>query len=205
MESLKTQLIPTGYRLVRDRSNYPQWCRVVTDLLEASGVEAATTPDFATLTFDPDLSGSSSSEEDSDDDLSKRIIKTLSLGDSLVKGKQQSSSSTSSSTSSFPQSSPTPSKSDPQFTPQQTGMQAARQQRTQEMKVKRKERKERKKFEEKKKRMDAKARTIIRSTIDAKAFERSTYDCKTAHQLWEALKPGVHGRRDSQITEQSAH
>ena len=40
-----------------------------------------------------------------------------------------------------------------------------------------------------KKRMDAKARNIIRNSIDAKAFERSTYDCKTAYELWIALQP----------------
>ena len=57
------------------------------------------------------------------------------------------------------------------------------------MKEKKREKRQRR-FEEKKRRIDAKARTIIRSTIDAKAFERSTYDCKTAYQLWEALKPG---------------
>ena len=44
-------------------------------------------------------------------------------------------------------------------------------------------------FEEKKRRMDARARNAINSTIDSKAFAPSTMDCKTAYELWMALKP----------------
>ena len=36
---------------------------------------------------------------------------------------------------------------------------------------------------------DAKARTIIRQTIDMSAFEDSTHSCETAKQLWGKLKP----------------
>ena len=61
----------------------------------------------------------------------------------------------------------------------------ARQQKHKERKRRRKE----KKFEEKKKQMDARARTLIRSTIDAKAFAPSTFDCETAYDLWTALQP----------------
>ena len=50
-------------------------------------------------------------------------------------------------------------------------------------------RKKEKQFEEKKKRIDAKARTLINSTIDSRGFAASTMDCNTAYQLWEALKP----------------
>ena len=50
-------------------------------------------------------------------------------------------------------------------------------------------RKKEKQFEEKKKRMDAKARTLINSTIDSRAFAASTMSCHTAYQLWEELKP----------------
>ena len=52
-----------------------------------------------------------------------------------------------------------------------------------------KRRKQEKKFEEKKRQMDAKARSAIKSTIDSKAFAPSLMDCKTAHDLWMALKP----------------
>ena len=57
------------------------------------------------------------------------------------------------------------------------------------MKKMKKMRKQEENYEKMKKKIDAKARTIIRNSIDAKAFERSTYDCKTAHELWIALKP----------------
>ena len=50
-------------------------------------------------------------------------------------------------------------------------------------------RKQEEKFEKMKRKIDAKARTTIRNSIDAKAFERSTYDCNTAYELWTALKP----------------
>ena len=49
------------------------------------------------------------------------------------------------------------------------------------MKKIKKMRKKEQEYEKMKKKMDAKARTIIRHSIDAKAFERSTYDCKTAY------------------------
>jgi len=45
------------------------------------------------------------------------------------------------------------------------------------------------KFELKKKKNDARARIIIRSTIDLKAFGSSLYDCKTASEMWNKLKP----------------
>ena len=57
------------------------------------------------------------------------------------------------------------------------------------MKKMKKMRKKEQEYEKMKKKMDAKARTIIRNSIDAKAFERSTYDCKTAHELWKTLQP----------------
>ena len=57
------------------------------------------------------------------------------------------------------------------------------------MKKIKKMRKKEQEYEKMKKKMDAKARTIIRHSIDAKAFERSTYDCKTAHKLWKTLQP----------------
>ena len=57
------------------------------------------------------------------------------------------------------------------------------------MKKIKKMRKKEQEYEKMKKRMDAKARNIIRNSIDAKAFKRSTYDCKTAHELWKTLQP----------------
>ena len=57
------------------------------------------------------------------------------------------------------------------------------------MKKIKKVRKQEEKYEKMKKKIDANARTIIRNSIDAKAFERSTYDCKTAHELWKTLQP----------------
>ena len=47
----------------------------------------------------------------------------------------------------------------------------------------------RKKLEEQYAKRDARARTIIRNTIDMRAFEHSTIDCKTAQELWEKLQP----------------
>ena len=51
--------------------------------------------------------------------------------------------------------------------------------------------------------IDAKARNLIRNSIDAKAFEKSTYDCKTAHEFNmedTATNRGIHRRRDTQST-----
>jgi len=45
----------------------------------------------------------------------------------------------------------------------------------------RQRRRKEKKFEEKKRRMDARARNAINSTIDSKAFAPSTMDCETAY------------------------
>ena len=93
---MKTLPLQQGYRLDRERTNYPSWRRNTFDLLQASGVEAAITPEFAKLSLDSDVSDSPSSEEDSDDGLSKRLEQTLSLADSLTKGelRQQSRTNT---------------------------------------------------------------------------------------------------------------
>lgn len=47
----------------------------------------------------------------------------------------------------------------------------------------------RKKLDEQYAKRDARARTIIRNTIDMRAFEHSTIDCRTAQELWEKLQP----------------
>ena len=57
-------------------------------------------------------------------------------------------------------------------------------QRVKAMKKMKKRRKQEEKFEKLKKKIDAKARTAIRNSIDAKAFERSTYDCNIEHMSY---------------------
>ena len=159
--------VPNWAKLKRDKSNFVPWEKAVMEVLEAVGCEAAITEDFAKLQFEDEDYDSKSSSDDSDDFISK---------------------------SRFP--SPMPRQQTPTFRtfqPSSTAsMQAMREQAmrrkiaTKKMKKMKKKEKE---FEEKKKKMDAKARAIIRHTIDAKAFEKSTYDCKTAHELWKTLQP----------------
>ena len=64
-------------------------------------------------------------------------------------------------------------------------------------------RKQEEKFEKMKRKIDAKARTTIRNSIDAKAFERSTYDCNTAYELTlDSIETnrGIYRGRDTQST-----
>ena len=128
------------------------------EVLEAGGCEAAITEDFAKLQFNDEDYDSKSSSDDSDDFISKPR---------------------------FP--SPMPRQQTPTFRTFQSSSTASMQaiqemRRKKAMKKIKKTRKKEKEFEEKKKKMDAKARTIIKNSIDAKAFERSTYDCKTAQR-----------------------
>ena len=144
-------------KLKRDKSNVP-WQRAVMEVLEAVGCEAAITEDFAKLQlFNDEDYDSKSSGDDSDDFLSKPR---------------------------FP--SPMQRQRTPSFRTFQpfstSSMQAMSEDKRREkaMKKIKKMRKKEQEYEKMKKKMDAKARTIIRNSIDAKAFERSTYDCKTA-------------------------
>ena len=78
-------------------------------------------------------------------------------------------------------SSPTPK---PQRTSNFQTYQASSVSSKQTMKIMKKRRKQEERFEKMKRKIDAKARTTIRNSIDAKAFERSTYDCNTAYELY---------------------
>ena len=147
-------------KLKRDKSNYVPWQRAVMEVLEAVGCEAAITEEFAKLRFKDEDYDSESSGDDSDDFPSKPR---------------------------FP--SPMPRQRTPSFRTFQpfptSSMQAMSEDKRREkaMKKMKKMRRQEEKYEKMKKKIDAKARTIIRNSIDAKAFERSTYDCKTAYEL----------------------
>ena len=145
-------------KLKRDKSNYVPWQKAVMEVLEAVGCEAAITEDFAKLRFKDENYDSESSGDDSDDFLSKPR---------------------------FP--SPMPRQHTPSFRtfqPSSTSSMQAIQEMRREKAIKKikKMRKQEQEYEKMKKKMDAKARTIIRHSIDAKAFERS-YDCKAAYKL----------------------
>ena len=170
--SAKTVTFPNWARLKRDKGNYPTWRKHVIDHLQASGCEQAISSDFSQLAYDS-ASDSDSSDEDFEDDFS-----SFTLGG----GRQKHP---------IPQTSPTSSQEQLEEKYKQEinaflqGTRKAKQKKHKE----RKKRKKQKKFEEKKRQMDARARTLIRSTIDAKAFAPSTFHCQTAYDLWTALQP----------------
>ena len=148
----------------------PSWRKHIYDVLQASGCEQAITAEFAFLFCDSSDSASSSEDSGSDGDELRRTLSSLRLG------KNDS------------QPSPTPLQDDQHERAKKlfaSFSKAGKKERGRE----KKRRKKKKKFEEKKIRMDARARTAINSTIDSKAFAASTMSCQTAYQLWEELKP----------------
>ena len=128
------------------------------DHLQASGCEQAISSDFSQLAYDS-VSDSDSSGTDFEDDFS-----SFTLGGERRKHDP------------YPQTSPTTSQEQLEAKYKQEisailqGTMKARQKKYKE----RIRRRKKKKFEEKKRQMDARARTLIRSTIDAKAFAPST-------------------------------
>ena len=167
----KATSFPNWAKLQRDKGNYPAWRRHIIDVLQASGCEKAITEEFARLVYESDDSSSSSSGDDSDD--AHQDFKRLNLG------KHSHNPSL---------SQPAPLQED-QFERARRLYAAFQKKEKKGGKKKKGRRKREKQFEEKKKRMDATARTLINATIDSRGFASSTMDCKTAHQLWETLKP----------------
>ena len=180
MENSATKALsfPNWAKLRRDKENYPDWRSHIIDLLQAMGCDQAIRDDFLRLTFNSD--DDSSSDDDSDGiDFSRLDFSALDL---RGVGRERH----------FPQPSPTPSQEQLQeqrikqlYDSLQLSAKKAKKEKIKERQRRRKE----KKFEEKKRRMDARARNAINSTIDSKAFAPSLMDCKTAHDLWMALKP----------------
>ena len=167
--SAKVLTFPSWARLKRDKGNYQTWRKHVFDYLQASGCEQAISPDFSQLAYDSD-SDSDASDTDLDDDFS-----SFTLG-----GEQRKHDP-------FPQASPTSSQE--QLEAKISALLQSKKKARQQKRREKKRAKKKKKFEEKKRQIDAKARTLIRSTIDAKAFAPSTHDCETAYDLWMALQP----------------
>ena len=164
-------------KLKRDKSNYVPWQRSIKEVLEAMGCEAAITKGFAKLTFyaDDDDSSSSSSSEDSDDLPDKQ---TMFFASSWTK------TSTTPTTTKSRRCIPNSNLSSLHLlhlSKHAASMHKESKKGTKKMK---KRIKKEKKFQQQKKKIDAKARTAIRNSIDAKAFERSTYDCKTAYMSY---------------------
>ena len=162
-------------------------------MLEAMGCDQAISKDFAKLQLHDDDDDSSSSDEDSDDfpDIQSETQgrEYPHMSEEFEDDQGQTAALRSSSTSSS-----TPSKhADSAFKQKvERDMKKTKKMMKREKKMKKmmkREKKKKNKFELQKKKMDAKARTAIRNSIDAKAFERSTFDCKTAYELWTTLKP----------------
>jgi superfamily II DNA helicase RecQ len=177
--SAKALSFPNWARLKRDKGNYPTWRKHVIDHLQASGCEQAIRSDYSQLAYNS-VSDSDSSDEDFEDDFS-----SFTLG-----GKQRKHDQTSPTTS----QEQLEGKYKQEISAYLQGTKKARQKKHKE----RKRRKKTKKFEEKKRQMAARARTLIRSTIDAKAFAPSTFDCETAYDLWTATCRRIHRRRSAQ-------
>ena len=172
-KSAKALSFPNWARLRRDKENYPTWQKHIFDVLQASGCEQAISSDFARLTYESD--DSSSSDDDSDGiDLSRLELREL--------GREKYPPQ------SLPSASPTTSQEQRIKQLYDSLQLSAKKAKKEKIKERQRRRKE-KKFEEKKRRMDARARNAINSTIDSKAFAPSTMDCKTAYELWMALKP----------------
>jgi len=165
----KALSFPHWARLRRDKENYPDWQKHIIDVLQAMGCDQAIRSDFASLTYD---SGDSSSSDDDSDGIDLSRLDLRELGRAKYP----------------PQSSPTPSQ-EQQLKQLYDSLQLSAKKAKKEKIKERQRRKKEKKFEEKKRRMDARARNAINSTIDSKAFAPSTMDCKTAYELWMALKP----------------
>ena len=140
------------------------------DHLQASGCEQAISSDFSQLAYDS-VSDSDSSDKDFEDDFS-----SFTLGGERRKHDP------------YPQTSPTTSQ-EQQLEAKISALLQSKKKARQQKRKEKKRAKKKKKFEEKKRQMDARARTLIRSTIDAKAFAPSTFECETAYDLWTALQP----------------